>query len=317
MPAAQPVPPARQQPGVVSRRILPFAPVALAVAAQALGGGGGGGAPTPSDAQAAVCGDHIAGFEDCHATYPTGCSQKPNYDGYLNYLKNQLFNPDAAPAHYMTVAELAAKEGSLPAALGKANHGQFKDELKTKLGDGEVAGLTGYLYYSKPGGVESSNCKLSGAEDIDFHIGIGPDATLAGKIAGKQNLTTEESRRLKTESVIVEMTPHWRATFRPQWDLDKLKAVAGRQVRLVGQLLADNEHHDTHDDCGLQDHGNACWRASIWELHPVTRFQVCGTGACKPDDAGPDSNWEDLEGPAPEAGQSAPPGGATPPAPPA
>jgi hypothetical protein len=295
---------------------LPFAPVALAVAAQALSGGGGA-APAPADAQAAVCGANIASYEDCHASYPSGCSDKPNYDGYLNYLKNQLFDPEARPAHYMTVPDLVAKEGGLPAGLGKANHAQFKDELATKLGDGQVAGLTGYLYYSKPGGVESSNCKLSGADDIDFHIGIGPDPTLAGKVAGKEKLSADESRRLKTESVIVEMTPHWRATFRPQWDLDKLKAMTGRQVRLVGQQMADNEHHDTHDDCGIQNHGTACWRASIWELHPVTRFEVCRTGTCTPEDVGPNSNWEDLEGsaPAPPAQKAQPsvPPSATPP----
>jgi len=34
-----------------------------------------------------------------------------------------------------------------------------------------------------------------------------------------------------------------------------------------------------------------CWRASVWELHPVTRFQVCTSGTCTETSAG----WTDLE----------------------
>jgi hypothetical protein len=56
--------------------------------------------------------------------------------------------------------------------------------------------------------------------------------------------------------------------------------------------LADSEHYTPKDDCGLAGASAACWRATIWELHPVTRFEVCGTtGPCPETGKG----WVDLE----------------------
>lgn len=280
------------KPGVVSRRVAPFAPLALAVAMQA-GMGTGAGTPPASPAsetEPAICRDDIADFQECHAEYPTGCSKKGGYDAYLNLLKNRLVDPQESPKRSLTTADLVALDRRLPPNLAKNNHADVKDAMD-QLGEGTVVSLTGYLYYAKDGGVESSNCQLQ-APDIDFHIGIGPDANLAADIAAKKKLTVTEHGRVTSESVIVEMTPHWRGQFAPSWNLDLLKNAIGRQVRVVGQLLADNEHDDSNDDCGLVLHGAKCWRATIWELHPVTGFQVCKAAAPCPDTS-PD--WVELE----------------------
>lgn len=263
--------------GAASRFVLPFVPLAIALVAQgALLGSGTGSQP---DDTAAVCGDDVATYQECHSDYPTGCSAAGKYDAYLNLLKNQLVSPASAPQRYLAGSDYAAMEQALPSDLTKTNHGDEKDALAA-IGDGHVVGLVGYLYYAKKGGKESSNCELTDPTDIDFHIGIGFDPALAAKLAEHAKLTSDERTVLDQSSVIVEMTPHWRARYEPSWTLDLLQPIVGRQVRVTGQQLADNEHFDPKDDCGVQDAAAKCWRASIWELHPVTRFEVCTSGTC-------------------------------------
>jgi len=278
--------------GAFSRRVAPYVPLALAALAQTgvVGSGGGTGAATPaaSDANAVKCGDAIADYQECHDNYPTGCSLGGKYDGYLNSLKNLLFDPASPPRHVFAVSNLVDLEKQLPPTLTKANHGQFKPQMNA-LGEGEVAALSGYLYYAKNGGSESSNCLLQGPEDIDFHIGIGGDASLAGKALSGQQLSPGE----RSQAVIVEMTPHFRAKYAAAWNLAQVEKAVGRQVYVVGQLLADNEHDDAKDDCAHAQHGDKCWRASIWELHPVTKLLVCDVATCAADGAG--SGWVALE----------------------
>jgi hypothetical protein len=287
--------PARRRPrrtGVVSRRVAPFVPLALGLLAQTTV------APEPAkpvDFVATVCAANISGYEECHEGYPTGCSKAAQYDGYLNELKNYPISPAKPPETWLSdLKNFTDLDRKLPHDLARNNHAKFGDALKKDVGEGSVAGAIGYLYYAQKGGAsESSNCQLGGPNDIDFHIGIGFDAGLAAKLAKKEKLTDEEKGALTKESVIVEMTPHWRARFQPEWTVPLLKAAVGHQVRVVGQLLVDNEHYDTKDDCAIQNaNPDTCWRGSVWELHPVTQFQVCASGDnCTRDGAG----WVELE----------------------
>jgi hypothetical protein len=297
-PAPEPAPAA--SPAPISRRLMPFAPLVIAMLAQTalIGTGTGTGTGTNQGTETAdhgpdtpaVCAEEIPTYQECHSEYPNGCSQAAGYDAYVNLLKNQLISPDLAPQVALTRDDYGRLEQSLPQGLVKNNHEQVMDELSA-LGDGHVVSLIGYLYYAKKGGKESSNCQLTEPTDIDYHIGIGFDPALAGKLAARTRLTPGEHTQVNQSSMIVEMTPHWRAQFKPAWSLDALAPVVGRQVRVVGQLLVDNEHFDPHDDCAFPGASPSCWRAGVWELHPVTRFQVCGTGACTETSGG----WTDLE----------------------
>jgi hypothetical protein len=76
------------------------------------------------------------------------------------------------------------------------------------------------------------------------------------------------------------MTPHYRGRFHPEWTLSAVQSQIGQQVRVEGQLMVDNEHYVPSQDCGLTDATSACWRGTVWELHPVTDFQVCESGSC-------------------------------------
>jgi hypothetical protein len=274
---------------------MSVAPLALAVLAQVgvIGHGGGTGATVaPTSTQAARCGTGIADSQACHDRYPTGCSAAGGYDGYLNSLKNQLVDPAGDPQHVFHVPDLVELEKQVPAELTKVNHETLEGQMGA-LGEGEVASLNGYLYYAKNGGAESSNCLLDGADDIDFHIGIGSDAGTAARAQAKSpGLSSAE----RSQAVIVEMTPHWRARYELGWSLAEVQKAVGRQVYVVGQLLADNEHDDAKDDCaynGTGGPGPHCWRATIWELHPVTRFLVCAAASCQESGVGP--GWTPLE----------------------
>jgi len=287
--------PARRTWKGTAARGMSVAPLALAVLAQAgvIGQGGGTGATAgPTSSQAVKCGTGITDYQSCHDHYATGCSAGGGYDGYLNALKNELVDPTGQPQHAFHVPDLVALETQLPADLTKVDHETLEARMNA-LGEGEVSSLNGYLYYAKDGGAESSNCLLEGADNIDFHIGIGPDAGIAAKAMAK---TPGLSPAERSQAVIVEMTPHWRARFEPGWNLAAVQKAVGRQVYVVGQLLADNEHDDAKDDCaytGAGGRGPSCWRPTIWELHPVTRFLVCAAASCQENGAG--AGWTSLE----------------------
>jgi hypothetical protein len=288
-----------------ARRVAPFAPLALSLMMHpGITGSTTASKPTPpaGDLQSVQCED-VQDSEQCHAKYRSGCSSstKP-YDAYLNFLKNTIdFSGVTQPGSFFTTLEqfqakeqqLQATEQQLGIQLSTGNHDKFADPLK-KLGEGSLQGVLGYLYAIKAetgGSGETSNCKLSQNEsDVDFHIFIGFDSTLASQI-----ITRPDSAKLsdKWKSIVVEMTPHYRAAFQPNWTSDVVKSVRGRKVKVVGQLMVDNDHNSTKDNCGLAGAGSTCWRATIWELHPVTKFQVCMAAGNDCDVNS--SDWVDLE----------------------
>lgn len=277
---------------------VPAVPLALALVYSALipGSAKPTGAVTKGPVQ---CEEPIEDFRACHSEYPSGCSAKgTDYDFYLNLLKNQT---KWASSQVVTVRDSLDQykqlESQVPDQLGKRNHQDFAEPL-AKAGEGKLNGVVGYLYGAKAEGKESSNCQLDPGdnnENVDFHIWIGFDEGIAAKLRNKQKLTATEKKSVKQEAVIVEMTPQTREILHAdEWTLDALKAALGRQVRVVGQLMVDNEHNVASQNCGRSDATDLCWRASVWELHPVTEFQVCkkGEGCGKSNSA----DWEDLGG---------------------
>lgn len=239
---------------------------------------------TADEAPMAECED-VESFVDCHSDYPTGCTDKPGgrYDPFLNLMKNQMIPPpvDAAKLPYVNSAEEFAKlDRKLPDGLEKKNHGKFQKELAA-LGEGSVAGTVGYLYYLQEGTAETSNCKLTGEDNTDFHLGIGYDPALAKKIRDRDALTAAEKRALKMTSVIVEMTPHVRFANGTSWNKESLRKAVGQKVRVAGQLLFDNEHNVKSQNCAMVGADmSKCWRATAWEMHPVTLFQMCADESC-------------------------------------
>jgi hypothetical protein len=247
---------------------------------------------------------NITNFRSCHNTFAEGCTtstQANTYDAFLSYLKNLTPSPASAESHVVhTLASLddftAFDQKSIQLDIGRHRQVDFAEEL-ADIGQGNIYAAVGYLYYAVPGGIETCNCKLTNPDDRDFHIGIGFDQTTAteienGTIAISDNPTGTDP--FKQASVIVEMTPHYRAKYHPNWNLPLLQQLGGKQVKVVGQLLMDNEHNDSSQNCAFDDHDlNHCWRASVWELHPVTAFYVCSSQSPCAGDA--NEGWTALD----------------------
>lgn len=241
---------------------------------------------------------------DCHPGKPTGCSNaaNPRYDPYLNFLKNQEPAKDLAPDRVLAINDLVALEDQIPAGITRANHAQFADQLADRgngLGEGNIYALVGFLYFVENTAVtshhrgETCNCQLRGNSTFDYHLGIGFDPALALEI--RTTPPTHDPKNpgpAEQSSVVAEMTPHTRDA---KWTVARLNRQRGKQVKVVGQLTLDNVHINSADDCAFQDEpGQSCWRASAWEIHPVTQFFVCKAGqTCS--ETSPDSDWVRLE----------------------
>lgn len=252
-----------------------------------------------SNAEAVQCDNDAADEAGCHANYPAGCGRKkekgghaflpytpayqPRYDAYLAYLKNQI--PTILPTSQGTLAKSDfvskyRKAFSSKDKITAFNHADHSNELLA-LGESQYFTIIGYLYYSLVNtGGEACNCDLPKNEPAsDYHIGIGFNSQLARQVDQVDRTTLEQN------SIIVEMTPHYRAKYHNGlWTSALLESIKGRQVKVVGQLLLDNDHMKASDVCGTPgataSEAKSCWRLSAWELHPVTEFYVCKADSC-------------------------------------
>ena len=140
------------------------------------------------------------------------------------------------------------------------------------LGEGKQVILQGFVRIARQEGPESVNCGKDvpgGAAFHDIHISI------------VQNSTQDEC-----SGVVVEMIPHHRPDG---WTAASVQSVANAQlpVRVTGQLMFDSSHSPCTD--GNAIHGDPA-RASLWEIHPVYKFEVCPQGDCNSG-----TGWEPLE----------------------
>jgi uncharacterized protein YgiM (DUF1202 family) len=281
------------------------APAAAAAAAAAAPAEAGDRAHTlaafASRAQGHIC-EGVDDFESCHNTFPEGCTTNSSndpttYDAFLSYLKNLTPDPQSADNQvvktFSSLDDFTALENSLRSlGVGKQKQADFANDL-ADLGQGNIDVVVGYVYYATPGGIETCNCKLKGQTDRDIHIGIGFDESMAEDIESGAKVVGADPDDAKQSSVIVEMTPHYRAEFHQGWTLSRVNAVVGKQVKITGQLLVDNEHNVKGQNCAISQPLGKCWRASVWEIHPVTRFRVCRNGrGCDPNS---DADWDDLD----------------------
>jgi len=238
----------------------------------------------------------------CHKLL-AGCGTGPNpgYDADLAFLKNQTIDPASADKEikrtFTKLSDFTALDAATQQmALGKNLQAAFAPRL-ADLKEGEIDTVIGYLYYAMQTGKEACNCDLTNPEDTDIHIGIGFDPTLAAQIAnGTFKVTTDPKATDKAmqTSIIVEMTPHYRAAFHHAWTQASVQASHGRRVKIVGQLLVDTDHNEPAQNCALASTKKdkaSCWRGSVWELHPVTRFYLCKAGATC--DAAASPNWQE------------------------
>ena len=258
----------------------------------------------------------------CHDQFPDGCSAaaNPNYDAYLDFLKDQDPDPSLASTKNLVAADFQSLETKLPqlsstkSGKGKAkksqplnasNHATFANQL-AGLGEGNIYTVIAYLYFAQDTSQasrghtstgETCNCRSSDAANFDYHIGLGFDANLAAQALSQH---PQEGSALFTQlqkgSVVAEMTPYPRHTRHANWTFVRVNSHQGGQVKVVGQLMVDNYHFKAADDCGLKGAAPGCWRSTVWEMHPLMKFYVCNVSSgC--DASSPDSAWADLDNP--------------------
>jgi hypothetical protein len=57
------------------------------------------------------------------------------------------------------------------------------------------------------------------------------------------------------------------------WSTSALAAtLVGRRVRVVGWMLFDKEHASESENLNPGNPKN--WRATVWEIHPITMLEV-------------------------------------------
>lgn len=118
----------------------------------------------------------------------------------------------------------------------------------------------------KPGSVETVNCHAKDLLDRDTHIelALNPDAEPRAR-------------------VIVEVTPRWRRKMSSiaDWSTAALNSqLLGHRVRITGWLFDDLEHKRQAEN--TNPGGATNWRATIWEIHPVTAIVVLPIVAAAP-----------------------------------
>lgn len=161
-------------------------------------------------------------------------------------------------------------------AVKRKGRNHWTDEQRQSnadLEDGKGITLVGYLYDAKYSVAESCNSFKHDLGWRDFHIWIVKNATHANK----------------PESIVVEITPRIRQN-KPGWKLSKLRKLILSyhwvKVRVRGYLLFDDEHWDF-------PMRTPPVRATAWETHPMTKFEVCPPHTTCLVDA--DAGWTALE----------------------
>ncbi len=130
---------------------------------------------------------------------------------------------------------------------------------KTRWSSTSGAEVTGFVLDVKPGGGETCNCGKTDAAHIDAHI----------------ELVLNSSDTAGTQSVVVEVTPRLRAimgTSGTDWSTKTLqKQFRHKWVKVRGWMTFDSQHASAAEN--TNPGGASNWRATAWEIHPVTDIQ--------------------------------------------
>lgn len=130
------------------------------------------------------------------------------------------------------------------------------------LGEGSMVQLQGYVEIARQEGAESVNCGSNVPNDTAYHdIHISIVLSSADK---------------ECSGVVVEMTPHHRPDAWTAALLNEV-AAAGLLVRVTGQRMFDSSHTPCINSSPVK--GDPA-RISLWEIHPIYKFEVCPQGNC-------------------------------------
>jgi hypothetical protein len=131
---------------------------------------------------------------------------------------------------------------------------------RNRWNDKKAAIIIGYIADVKVGGIESANCFAIKQDFRDAHIDIVLDPFKSSKI----------------DYFVAEITPRWRAIMKERgvnWTTQVLRAsLPGKRVKITGWLFFDENHAQESENTAPGGRGN--FRATAWEIHPVTEIEV-------------------------------------------
>ena len=177
------------------------------------------------------------------------CPRKgSNADLKLNSAKNRPDKPNDNDVTDKVISEIAVVKPPLSPGQKKWKSNADRTPL-TDLIEGEALRVTLFLKHitTYPQGAEACNCNLNGERNNDFHIVL----VAKRSDAEKKSLTAEISPRIRPAG----------------WTSKKLKKLAKTHplVRVTGWAMLDTQHVGSKVPV----------RATHWEIHPVTKFEVC------------------------------------------
>jgi hypothetical protein len=131
------------------------------------------------------------------------------------------------------------------------------------LGEGNAVVLQGFVLAARQEGAESANCGSAVPDkpaSHDIHLVIVDSAT----------------NQVECSGVVVEMSPHHRPAA---WTAAAASAVGAAHlpVRVTGQLFFDSSHTPCQNGAPVSGDPS---RTSLWEVHPIYKFEVCTLGDC-------------------------------------
>lgn len=129
-----------------------------------------------------------------------------------------------------------------------------------RFSEASAAQITGYVVHvSERGSSETCNCHNTQVMFTDTHIDIVLDPG-------------DDSKKRR---VVVEVTPRLRAIMADRgvdWSHQALQELEGKFVTFTGWMLWDWRHKKDAENTDPGDRQN--WRATCWEIHPVTAIEV-------------------------------------------
>lgn len=177
-----------------------------------------------------------------------GCGG-PDADLLLNRSKNRTESPSPASVRNMTLNDL--RHLSQPASW---QPNRDRSSLQGTGREGQPVRAMGYLWRAKREHAESCNCGLDapgapGELLTDIHM-----------------VLTDNMSDPEATSVTAEITPRVRA-LRPDpqtWTASQIALLRGKFIRVTGYVMLDTQHI-----------GSPLVRATNWEVHPITKLEVC------------------------------------------
>jgi hypothetical protein len=133
--------------------------------------------------------------------------------------------------------------------------------------EGRPVVVMGFLLKAKREGAESCNCGITGAVNTDIHL------VLVSKLPDLDD--EDEVIEAEAGSVTAEITPRVRQHGHLKWVVKNINDFEGEFVKITGRMMLDTKHIPQAHRLPHERPNKRLKRATSWEVHPVSRFEVC------------------------------------------